>query len=203
MGGAAVAVTGAVAAKLVAPVTSELRASGSSGYTVFRICPSGRSGNVGGAFLYPSRPWLVVSGTGARPHPRQGASMKAPNPFWHLAVLLIFAFELNPSACSFFTAERAGGAGGNGGSVTDAGRSGGNPGSAGSNTGNAGSSGNPGGPDGGGYDGPNLGVDAGGKITIGHTQCSDGIDNDGDGLIDYADPECVGPNDNDESSFAT
>ena len=35
------------------------------------------------------------------------------------------------------------------------------------------------------------------------TQCSDGIDNDGDGKIDYIDPECVGPLDNDEGSFAT
>jgi hypothetical protein len=41
------------------------------------------------------------------------------------------------------------------------------------------------------------------KIPIGMTQCSDGIDNDGDGLIDSADPECTGPSDNDESSFAT
>jgi hypothetical protein len=41
------------------------------------------------------------------------------------------------------------------------------------------------------------------KIPIGSTQCSDGIDNDGDGLIDSADPECTGPADNDESSFAT
>ena len=29
------------------------------------------------------------------------------------------------------------------------------------------------------------------------------MDDDGDGKIDYADPECVGPLDNDESSFAT
>ena len=43
----------------------------------------------------------------------------------------------------------------------------------------------------------------GGKIVVGQTQCSDGIDNDGDGKIDLADPECVGPLDNDESSFAT
>ena len=42
-----------------------------------------------------------------------------------------------------------------------------------------------------------------GKIPVGQTQCSDGIDNDGDGKIDYDDPECVGPLDNDESSFAT
>ena len=34
-------------------------------------------------------------------------------------------------------------------------------------------------------------------------QCSDGIDNDGDGKVDYDDPECVGPLDNDEGSFAT
>jgi hypothetical protein len=34
-------------------------------------------------------------------------------------------------------------------------------------------------------------------------QCNDGIDNDGDGKIDSLDPECVGPCDNDEGSFAT
>jgi len=34
-------------------------------------------------------------------------------------------------------------------------------------------------------------------------ECSDGIDNDGDGLIDGFDPECTGPYDDDESSFAT
>jgi hypothetical protein len=33
--------------------------------------------------------------------------------------------------------------------------------------------------------------------------CSDGKDNDGDGLIDGMDPECTGPFDNDEGSFAT
>jgi hypothetical protein len=41
----------------------------------------------------------------------------------------------------------------------------------------------------------------GGKL--GTTQCSDGLDNDGDGKIDLLDPECVSPLDNDESSFAT
>src|SRR4051812_32143406 len=53
-----------------------------------------------------------------------------------------------------------------------------------------------------GFDGPSLGVDAS-KIPIGSTQCSDGKDNDGDGLVDYLDPECVGPADNDEGTFAT
>ncbi len=33
--------------------------------------------------------------------------------------------------------------------------------------------------------------------------CSDGMDNDGDGDIDSADPECTGPADNDEESLAT
>jgi large repetitive protein len=33
-------------------------------------------------------------------------------------------------------------------------------------------------------------------------QCSDGIDNDGDGLIDSADPGCSGPTDNDETDPA-
>ncbi|HTQ03799.1 MAG TPA: hypothetical protein VMI54_08070 [Polyangiaceae bacterium] len=42
-----------------------------------------------------------------------------------------------------------------------------------------------------------------GLPALGTTQCSDGIDNDGDGLIDGLDPECTGPWDNDESSFAT
>ena len=44
-----------------------------------------------------------------------------------------------------------------------------------------------GGPGSGGYGG-NF-VDAG-KIPIGQTQCSDGIDNDGDGYTDAADWEC-------------
>jgi hypothetical protein len=48
------------------------------------------------------------------------------------------------------------------------------------------------------------GTAGGGVISkVGITQCNDGIDNDGDGKIDLADPECTGPYDNDEGSFAT
>ena len=120
--------------------------------------------------------------------------MKAPTPFWSLAVVSILAFELNPSACSFSSERPVGGGGGNNGTPATGGQTGsaGNPGLAGTSGGQGGGSG-----------GSNLGVDAGGKVIVGNTQCSDGIDNDGDGKIDYADPECVGPLDNDESSFAT
>ena len=34
-------------------------------------------------------------------------------------------------------------------------------------------------------------------------RCDNGKDDDGDGLVDGLDPECTGPYDNDESSFAT
>jgi len=37
----------------------------------------------------------------------------------------------------------------------------------------------------------------------GGTQCTDCIDNDGDGLVDWLDPECTGPLDRDEGSFST
>jgi len=33
--------------------------------------------------------------------------------------------------------------------------------------------------------------------------CGDGVDNDGDGLVDLFDPECTGPCDDDEASFRT
>jgi hypothetical protein len=44
---------------------------------------------------------------------------------------------------------------------------------------------------------------SGGVIATGTSACSDGKDNDGDGLIDGFDPECTGPTDNDEGSYAT
>jgi hypothetical protein len=43
----------------------------------------------------------------------------------------------------------------------------------------------------------------GGVVATGTTACSDGKDNDGDGVIDGFDPECTGPADNDEGTFAT
>ncbi|MBE7453888.1 MAG: hypothetical protein HS111_34975 [Kofleriaceae bacterium] len=51
-----------------------------------------------------------------------------------------------------------------------------------------------------------TGVDANttpGECITGVSQCTDGIDNDGDGLIDLADPECTSACDDDESSFGT
>ncbi len=43
----------------------------------------------------------------------------------------------------------------------------------------------------------------GGVVATGTTACSDGKDNDGDGLTDGFDPECTGVSDNDEGTFAT
>jgi hypothetical protein len=42
-----------------------------------------------------------------------------------------------------------------------------------------------------------------GTPALGDTACSNGKDDDGDDLIDGFDPECTGPWDNDETSFAT
>jgi hypothetical protein len=48
-----------------------------------------------------------------------------------------------------------------------------------------------------------AGTTGAGGLGVGTSQCSDGRDNDGDGKIDYDDPECIGPLVNDEGSFAT
>lgn len=49
-----------------------------------------------------------------------------------------------------------------------------------------------------------MGTDGKNAREIGvFAQCSDGIDNDHDGLTDNKDPGCTGPNDNDESDDAT
>lgn len=46
-----------------------------------------------------------------------------------------------------------------------------------------------------------LGSDSG--IVPGATACSNGLDDDSDGLVDGLDPECTGPADNDEGTFGT
>ena len=59
---------------------------------------------------------------------------------------------------------------------------------------------------GGGGGGGDGGIDAppfSGMCTPGGAQCSNCIDDDGDGRIDGFDPECTGANDNDEATFAT
>ena len=43
------------------------------------------------------------------------------------------------------------------------------------------------------------GLDCGGKVYA----CTNGVDDDADGLVDLDDPECTGPCDDDEASFAT
>jgi hypothetical protein len=49
-----------------------------------------------------------------------------------------------------------------------------------------------------------TGIDApGSDLCPGGSQCSDGVDNDGDGAADGFDVECTGVCDNDEGSFAT
>jgi len=96
-------------------------------------------------------------------------------------------------------------AGGCGNSTSALSKDGGPAGSAGK-TGSAGSAGTAGVSGGAGSAGTAGTAGAGGsifKVPIGMTQCSDGKDNDGDGLIDSADPECTGPADDDESSYAT
>jgi hypothetical protein len=88
-----------------------------------------------------------------------------------------------------------------------AGGGGGNGGGAGGNAGNAGgAAGNAGGTTGGGAGGNAGGVggaSAAAGCPVNPSACTDGIDNDGDGKIDGADPECVGTCDNDEGTFAT
>jgi hypothetical protein len=49
-----------------------------------------------------------------------------------------------------------------------------------------------------------VGIGQAGAGTLGTgTTCDNGIDDDGDGLVDGLDPECTGPLDDDEGSFAT
>jgi hypothetical protein len=52
-------------------------------------------------------------------------------------------------------------------------------------------------------DGNIVSADALTGCVPGATQCTNCKDDDGDGLVDWMDPECTGPLDNDENSFAT
>jgi hypothetical protein len=100
----------------------------------------------------------------------------------------------------------AGGDAGSGGSIAVTGGTGGSSASGGSSTGGSSTGGtNSGGSSTG---GTNSGGFA--NAPIGGTgtdfpsgACENGLDDDGDGLVDGLDPECVSPLDNDESSFAT
>ncbi len=50
---------------------------------------------------------------------------------------------------------------------------------------------------------PSGGVNTGGSTAIDSAACSNGVDDDGDGLTDGMDPECTGATDEDEGTFAT
>lgn len=82
-------------------------------------------------------------------------------------------------------------AGGGAGSGADAGDAT-DPGDGGKSTGTGGS-----------VTGMGGSVSTAGTATTGTTACDNGIDDDGDGLIDGFDPECTGPLDDDEGTFAT
>src|SRR5689334_12169587 len=111
-------------------------------------------------------------------------------PLSPLAGVLLVAW----SGCSSPTAgARDGAAGGRDGAAGGAG------GGAGGGSGGAAGTGAGGG---GGYDGSTFGTDVP-PGTLGNTQCTDGLDNDHDGLTDYFDPECIGVLDDNESTFAT
>lgn len=126
---------------------------------------------------------------------------------------LVSVFCLAVAGCGGSTRGAAlvdGGAGRDGGSPDGGGQSGGSgtPGSGGQSAvgGNVGSGGGTvaGGSTGsGGNSGTAGGTGVGGSVTAGTAQCSDGLDNDGDHLVDLADPDCVSPLDNDESSLST
>jgi hypothetical protein len=99
----------------------------------------------------------------------------------------------NPNAGG--TGQSGSGQGANGQGATG---TSGNPNAGG--TGQGGTSGNANAGGAGGLVGP---IVDGGGVTWGNTQCTDGIDNDGDGKADADDPECTGPLDNDEATYAT
>jgi hypothetical protein len=119
---------------------------------------------------------------------------------WLLALGLAAA-----PACSGDDDAENDGAGGRGSEEDDEGR--GRSGSGGSNTGSgasgngsSGSGASSGGSVDGGFIGDGLNVL---ELCGGPCACADGIDNDGDNVMDGFDLECTGPADDDEGSFAT
>jgi hypothetical protein len=107
--------------------------------------------------------------------------------------VLVVAFS-SAAACGRMPLGQVDAAGGGGGSAGAGGPmdAGGDAGGAGAG-GQAGSA--PGGPG-------TCATGAGGRGgSIWTTECNDGRDNDGDGHVDYDDPECIGGYDNNETSF--
>jgi len=144
--------------------------------------------------------------------------MTSTSLFRVLGVAVLFAAGCgsnDPAGVSGSAGNSGGGHGGNGGTSASgnggtlaSGNGGtlasGNGGTSASGNGGTSASGNGGtSASGNGGRGGSAGATGAGGSKVGNPQCSDGIDNDGDGKIDYDDPECVGPLDNDESSFAT
>lgn len=94
----------------------------------------------------------------------------------------------------------SGGAGDDSGGSSNAGESNGGSSNAGESNGgssNGGSSGSTG------VGGGTSGSGGADWCTDGGCICSNGLDDDGDGLVDGLDPECTGPLDNDEGTFST
>ena len=111
------------------------------------------------------------------------------------ALALGCVFDPHGAVAPSGTAGSGGGAGGAGGAMGGAGTSGGGAGgitgAGGSTTGGGGTSTGTGGSIG------TVTCDPSGP------KCNNCGDDDGDGLADAADPECIGPFDNDEGTFAT
>jgi hypothetical protein len=128
--------------------------------------------------------------------PRPAVSSLCGNVGLVLTTALLAAALATGCGSSVSALSKDGGTSGGGGKTGSAGGSGAT-GNAGNGSGSAGASGATGA---GGVNGMAGATGAGG---VGVTQCTDGIDNDHDGLIDSADPECTGSADNDEGSFAT
>jgi hypothetical protein len=129
------------------------------------------------------------------------------------AVLGVIALVSACSSNSDTDGEQSGGSGGstggvlsvggNGGTANDmAGATGSEAGAPGSDGGASSSGGSTGSGGSIGWSGA-AGSGAGSSLCGDSCVCANGIDDDDDGLVDGLDPECIGPTDNDEGSFAT